>query len=248
MAKVINPLLSGDARGQFGKQMIFRKGGVVTKMFAPRNPNSDAQQAQRLAFRRNFVTGLTQAQADLLYAAIIHQHDDLYSLLTHSHDHGDLSGLGDDDHSQYHTNARGDARYSLLAHTHLTKDVIASHGLSGSINASSTSYMVPYKTSWAAALYPAYYPYACEVESLFFQTLTAQPGTGSMVVTLMVNGSATPFTVTVPAGAAANLFVDSAHTQSISAWSTIAWKIQNNATSASAAIVAVGLGLRISIS
>ena len=33
-------------------------------------------------------------------------------------DHGALTGLGDDDHSQYHNNARGDARYSLLAHTH----------------------------------------------------------------------------------------------------------------------------------
>ena len=27
-------------------------------------------------------------------------------------DHGDLSGLGDDDHSQYHNNTRGDARYT----------------------------------------------------------------------------------------------------------------------------------------
>jgi hypothetical protein len=33
-------------------------------------------------------------------------------------DHGLLAGLGDDDHTQYHTDARGDARYSLLAHGH----------------------------------------------------------------------------------------------------------------------------------
>lgn len=33
-------------------------------------------------------------------------------------DHGALTGLADDDHTQYHTDARGDARYSLLAHTH----------------------------------------------------------------------------------------------------------------------------------
>jgi len=33
-------------------------------------------------------------------------------------DHGSLSGLADDDHSQYLNNARGDARYSLIAHTH----------------------------------------------------------------------------------------------------------------------------------
>lgn len=32
--------------------------------------------------------------------------------------HGSLSGLTGDDHTQYHTDARGDARYSPLAHTH----------------------------------------------------------------------------------------------------------------------------------
>lgn len=38
-------------------------------------------------------------------------------------DHGALSGLGDDDHTQYHTNARGDARYSQLGHQHTLADV-----------------------------------------------------------------------------------------------------------------------------
>lgn len=33
-------------------------------------------------------------------------------------DHGALTGLGDDGHLQYHTDARGDARYSGLAHAH----------------------------------------------------------------------------------------------------------------------------------
>lgn len=33
-------------------------------------------------------------------------------------DHGSLTGLLDDDHPQYHNNARGDARYSALGHTH----------------------------------------------------------------------------------------------------------------------------------
>lgn len=38
-------------------------------------------------------------------------------------DHGALTGLSDDDHPQYHNNARGDARYSLLAHTHVISNV-----------------------------------------------------------------------------------------------------------------------------
>lgn len=31
-------------------------------------------------------------------------------------DHGGLTGLGDDDHTQYHNDARGDARYAAIAH------------------------------------------------------------------------------------------------------------------------------------
>lgn len=33
-------------------------------------------------------------------------------------DHGALTGLSDDDHSQYHTDARGDARYAATGHNH----------------------------------------------------------------------------------------------------------------------------------
>lgn len=42
-------------------------------------------------------------------------------------DHGALTGLTDDDHSQYHNNTRGDARYSLLAHTHSGVYATTSH-------------------------------------------------------------------------------------------------------------------------
>lgn len=38
-------------------------------------------------------------------------------------DHGSLVGLSDDDHTQYHNDARGDARYSQLGHTHVAANV-----------------------------------------------------------------------------------------------------------------------------
>jgi hypothetical protein len=38
-------------------------------------------------------------------------------------DHGNLIGLNDDDHPQYHTDARGDARYSQLGHTHTASEI-----------------------------------------------------------------------------------------------------------------------------
>lgn len=92
MAKVTNPLFSGDVSGKFGSQMIYRRGGVVTRVFSPRNPRTIAQQANRQAFKDLYMASLTQAQADLLYAAIVHLHDDRYSLLDHLHEGGSGGG------------------------------------------------------------------------------------------------------------------------------------------------------------
>ncbi len=43
-------------------------------------------------------------------------------------DHGLLTGLADDDHTQYHNDARGDARYPLLGHDHDTDYSPLGHG------------------------------------------------------------------------------------------------------------------------
>lgn len=72
MAKVKNPLFSGDVSGDFGKKMIYRKGGVVTRYFTPKNPKTAAQEAHREAFRTDYMAWLTQEEADLLYALIGH--------------------------------------------------------------------------------------------------------------------------------------------------------------------------------
>lgn len=44
-------------------------------------------------------------------------------------DHGALTGLGDDDHTQYHNDARGDVRYSPLSHLHTGVYSPASQGV-----------------------------------------------------------------------------------------------------------------------
>jgi len=46
-------------------------------------------------------------------------------------DHGVIGGLGDDDHPQYHNDARGDARYSQLGHAHAQYATIASPAFTG---------------------------------------------------------------------------------------------------------------------
>ena len=52
-------------------------------------------------------------------------------------DHGALTGLGDDDHTQYYNQSRGDARYSLSGHTHSTYAP-----LTATINAQTSTYTV----------------------------------------------------------------------------------------------------------
>lgn len=53
-------------------------------------------------------------------------------------DHGGLNGLEDDDHPQYHNNARGDARYSAINHTH---PVSAIDGAQADLRTTSQEYL-----------------------------------------------------------------------------------------------------------
>ena len=50
------------------------------------------------------------------------------AMANHNHDHGDLDGLAEEDHSQYHNDARGDARYPLLGRTISTTSPLAGGG------------------------------------------------------------------------------------------------------------------------
>ena len=52
-------------------------------------------------------------------------------------DHGSIAGLTDDDHTQYHNDTRGDARYSQLGHTHTLSDVTDSGAMAAEADAPS---------------------------------------------------------------------------------------------------------------
>lgn len=68
MAKVINPLLSGTASGQFGQMMTFDKRGYVRKYVIPANPQSVAQMTVRNRMgdiQRELKTLGTTMRADL---------------------------------------------------------------------------------------------------------------------------------------------------------------------------------------
>ena len=53
-------------------------------------------------------------------------------------DHGALTGLADDDHTQYHNDARGDARYAGIGHDHDADYAAISHNHAASAITSGT--------------------------------------------------------------------------------------------------------------
>jgi hypothetical protein len=118
MAKVQFPLLSRDASGRIGKQMVFRKGGIVTRWHQPTGAPTAAQLNHREAFKAYYMSALTQAQADLLYSSILHLHDDRYSLL--SHDHASLYAALNHNHSSLYAalSHNHSGVYSPINHTH----------------------------------------------------------------------------------------------------------------------------------
>lgn len=256
MAKVKYPLFSGDVRGAFGKKMIFRRGGVVTRIFSPRNPRSIAQQAQRELFKELYMGLLTQEQADLLYAAIAHLHDERYSLLSHLHDHGALQGLGDDDHSQYYNQTRGDARYALIAngvtngnsHDHAGGDganlksvyMLGMHGLGASVAASTTLYLVPFINGITTM---GGFPISGggTVKNFRVRQNGTQPASGSLVCTVQKGLVDTALTVTAIAGSAAQVLVDNSHTVGFVDGDVFCVTLRNNATSSSAGITYVSV-------
>lgn len=119
------------------------------------------------------------------------------------------------------------------------KSNIGGNGMAGTVALSSTAYLGYFVSSA---------PMTAEVNAnirvsapgtllnLRVRTLTAQPASGSLVVTLRVNASDTAVTFTVAAGAAAAEFTDLTHSASITAGQTAVVKVVNNATAASAQI------------
>lgn len=57
--------------------------------------------------------------------------------------HADMMGVGDDDHQQYHNDARGDARYRRIAHLHGSSDIQGGVALGGQTPRWSGSEWVP---------------------------------------------------------------------------------------------------------
>ncbi len=78
-------------------------------------------------------------------------------------------------------------------------------------------------------------PAAATLRNFYVRTGTAQPGDGSLVVTVRVNGADTGLTITVAAGAGAGTFSDTTHTASVAAGDLISFSVVNNSPTTGAA-------------
>lgn len=82
------------------------------------------------------------------------------------------------------------------------------------------------------------------IRNFYISTKTAQPGTGTLTITLRKNGNDTPVQIVIPAGATSGIFSDTSHSASVSPGDLLTFSLVNSsATDVSAAVVGVSFGL-----
>ena len=89
------------------------------------------------------------------------------------------------------------------------------------------------------------FPQDCTLSKLYFTTATAQPASGTLVVTLRKNNADTSLVITIAAGSAANFFNNTANSVSFTAGQYASIKVVNNASAASAAVNCVSIMVTI---
>lgn len=112
------------------------------------------------------------------------------------------------------------------------------------VPATSTNYWCPGVASFNATenLRQVYMPRAGTIANFFVNAITAQPGTGTFVLTVRKNGVNTVVTVTIGAGASGG-FSDVAHSVAVAQGDLVSVGAVNNASGASAQIGGIGFTL-----
>lgn len=201
------------------------------------------------------MAGLTQEQADLLYAAILHNHDDLYAALGHLHDERYAQLAASDPFMQYLNQTRGDARYSQLGHNHsgvysvvghqhTSRMPVFFHALSTTIAAGATVWLIPGVSGYLSSVNGTTIPLACTVKNLYVRLNGTQPAGGSIVVTLQKSTVDQSLAVTIPANSTAGAYSDLSNSVTFLGGETLGIKIKNNASGASAPITSVAVELQ----
>lgn len=84
---------------------------------------------------------------------------------------------------------------------------------------------------------------ATDINNLYVRTSGTQPGDGSIVITLRVNGISRALTATIPAGSSSTTFSDITHTVSVVAGDLVCWQVVNNSSSTGVTILSIGASL-----
>lgn len=117
------------------------------------------------------------------------------------------------------------------------KQMILGNALNTTVPASSTYYIIPGSTEAPnVASFNTAITEACTISKLRFSTTSAQPASGSLVITVQKNAVDTAITATVAAGAAAGSVTDLVNSVSFTSGDLLIIKVVNNATAASANI------------
>lgn len=114
------------------------------------------------------------------------------------------------------------------------------HGNNAAVPASTTYYLNLATYGLQTAISQIALP-ACTAQNLILATNSAQPASGSLVVTVQKGGVDTAITFTIAAGTAAGTFTDTTHSVAFAASDGCTVKIVNNATAASALIIRCSL-------
>lgn len=132
-----------------------------------------------------------------------------------------------------------------LAEAINTDDVIGTFLDNVSVPASTTFHSCPWKPTANSSTTTVPWPDTGIAYGLVFRKAGNQPASGSMVVTLLVNGVDSGLTVTVPAGDSGPAsFEDNTHSFPIVTGDALRWTFQNNATGASAGLISITMKLR----
>lgn len=115
-------------------------------------------------------------------------------------------------------------------------NVIGAHGANLTIPASTTYYMTPYTPGLQTTPINSIYPISGMMNKIGLRIGNSQPASGSLVVTLVINGVDSSLVLTIPAGSPFGTYTEITTSVSYTAFDPIRWKIVNNATSASAQI------------
>lgn len=148
--------------------------------------------------------------------------------------HTTLGSIGTNSHATIDTHLASATKHSQL---------FLMHNLSGTIPTGATYYGYPGVNTLVAALGGAFVPRSGKLKNLFIRTNSAQPGTGSLVVTMQIGLVNTTLTFTVAAGGAAGYYVDTTHAPTFAAGDVITITVKNNAGSASATINSFGFDI-----